>query len=227
MKFRRLLLMTLAVCAFGAGPAGAGNLSFGAKAGFGLANLTGTPDYWEPFTDYKAGLSGGLVVLYEFNDRLALQPELLYSQRGVKSNLYEGIVLVDVTASFDYVELPVLLRYQFPLESRFKPHLFAGPSVSYNLNAELELSASVLSASADIGSVTQVSDFGVVAGGGFAYEAGPGVITLDARVYYGFTNVLLTGDFEINGSTRTIEEDDFKNYAFVFMLGFIVSGNGP
>jgi hypothetical protein len=203
-------------------PAPAGELSFGAKAGFGLSNLTGTPGYWESYKDYKTGFNGGLVLLYEFSDQLALQPELLYSQRGVQSNLYEGIILVDVTASFDYVELPVLVRYQFPLQGKFKPHVFAGPSISYNLNSELEFKASVVSVSADIGSVTQVSDFGLVAGGGFGYDTGRGVVTLDARVYYGFTNVLLTGDFEINGSTHTIEEDDFKTYSFVFLLGFII-----
>lgn len=203
-------------------PAVAGEVSFGAKAGMGITGLTETPDYWESYKDYKTGFCGGLVCLYEFNDRLALQPELLFAQRGVKSNLYEGVILVDVTARFDYVELPVLVRYQFPLKGRFKPHIFAGPSISYTLSSELELSASVLSVTADIGSVTQVSDFGLVGGGGFGYEVGSGVVTLDARVYYGLTNVLLTGDFEINGSIQTIEEDDFKNYGFIFMLGYIL-----
>ena len=222
MNIRGIFCVIIVLCMLFCGPVAAGELSVGAKAGFGLFNITETPAYWEPYKDYKAGFNGGLVLLYEFNDQLAIQPELLYSQRGVQSNLYEGIILVDVTASFNYVELPVLLRYQFPLKGKFKPHVFAGPSISYTLNSELELSASVLSVSADIGSLTHVSDFGLVAGGGFGYEVGSGVLTLDARLYYGFTNVLLTGDFEINGSTHTIEEDDFKNYGFVFMLGYIL-----
>ena len=222
MNIRRMFYVVIVFCMMSPVAVAAGELSAGAKAGFNLSNLTGTPAYWESYKDYKTGFTGGLVLLYEFNDQLAIQPELLYSQRGVQSNLYEGFILVDVTASFNYVELPILLRYQVPLKGKFKPYVFAGPSISYSLSSELELSASILSASVDIGNLTHVSDFGLVAGGGFGYEVGSGVLTLDARVYYGFTNVLLTGDFEINGSIHTIEEDDFKTYSFVFMLGYII-----
>jgi outer membrane protein W len=218
----RIVFVVIVFCVTLNGAAVAGDLSVGAKAGFNFSNISNTPSYWEPYKDYKTGFTGGLVLLYEFNDQLAIQPELLYSQKGVQSNLYEGIILVDVTASFNYVELPILLRYQVPLKGKFKPFVFAGPCISYSLSSELELSASILSVTLDIGSLSHVSDFGLVAGGGFGYEVGNGLLVLDARVYYGFTNVLLTGDFEINGSIHTIEEDDFKNYGFVFMLGYII-----
>ncbi len=218
----KLLLLFVLIGLTSPGLAVAGELSVGAKAGMGMSSITGTPDYWESYTDYKAGFVAGMVLLYEFNDRLALQPEILYAQKGVQSNLYDGIILVDVAASFNYIELPLLLRYQFPLEGKFKPHLFAGPAIAYSLSSELELSASILSTSVDIGSVTHVSDFLAVAGGGFGYEVGSGVVTLDARVSYGFTNVLLSGDFEVNRSIHTIEEDDFKNYSIVIMLGYIM-----
>ncbi len=222
MNLRRLIFVVIVFFMTSHGAAAAGDLSVGAKVGFNYSGITETPDYWEPYKEAKAGFTGGMVLLYEFNDQLAIQPELLYTQKGVKSNLYEGIILVDVAATFTYVELPILLRYQVPLKGKFKPFVFAGPSISYSLSSELEFSASILSATVDIGSITHVSDFGLVAGGGFGYEVGSGLLTLDARVYYGFTNVLLTGDFEINGSTHTIEEDDFKTYGFVFMLGYII-----
>jgi len=44
---------------------------------------------------------------YAINERFSLEPEMLYTMKGVKSNLYDGIVSVDVTASFDYFELPL------------------------------------------------------------------------------------------------------------------------
>lgn len=43
----------------------------------------------------------------------------------------------------------------------------------------------------------------------------------DGRFTYGFTNVIVSGDFEINGNTETIDEDDFKNYGLSFMLGYV------
>ena len=57
-------------------------------------------------------------------------------------------------------------------------------------------------------------------GAGFDYALGNGTLTFDFRYQIGFTNVIMTGDFEINGSTQTISGDDFKNYGFAFMVGY-------
>ena len=65
-----------------------------------------------------------------------------------------------------------------------------------------------------------MTDFGIVAGAGLDYPLGDGMLVLDARFSRGLTNVILSGDFEINGSTQTISEDDFKNYGFAFMIGY-------
>jgi hypothetical protein len=78
----------------------------------------------------------------------------------------------------------------------------------------------MLSAEIDFSDLTHVTDFGLVAGGGFDYALGKGVLVFDARFQIGFTNVILSGDFEIDGSTQTIDEDDFKNFGFAFMVGY-------
>jgi outer membrane protein W len=200
----------------------AGQISYGAKVGIIMSNLSNTPESWEDDTSYKTGFTGGVFMNYAFNENFSLQPELLYTMKGVEGTLYEyeDLLSVDVTASFDYLEIPLLAVYAFPLESGFRPRVYAGPSFAYNLSSELEISALIFSASADISSLTQVTDFGIVAGAGFDYPAGKGMITFDARFQMGFTNVLMTGDFLINGSEQTISGDDFKNYGFAFMAGY-------
>lgn len=220
MRKRYLLILVIALVAMSAASSIAGEISFGVKAGLIAASVTGTPEEWEDAKSSRTSLAGGIVLNYAFNDAFSLQPELLYASKGFTGNLYEGFVSVDVTPSFDYLELPVLAKYTFPRGGKFHPCVFAGPSVAYTIASELEISAGPLAGSVDISSLTHVTDFGIVAGAGFGYETGGGLLTFDVRYQRGFTNVIMSGDFEINGSTRTISVDDFKNYGFVFFVGY-------
>ncbi len=169
----------------------------------------------------QTGLVAGVFLIYEFDNGFGVQPELLSSEKGVSTGLYEGFVDVDMNLNLSYIELPLLAKYTFPLKGSFKPNVFAGPSLAYSLSSELEATAGILSAGVDFSSMTHVTDFGIVLGAGFGWEVGDGIITFDARYTRGFTNVILTGDFEINGDTQTIEGDDFKNHGMAFMLGYV------
>ncbi len=220
MKHGSLLVIIPVLVIFAGSMAVAGEISFGAKAGLIMTNLTQTPEDWEQDKSYKSGFTGGVFLNYAFNEHFSLQPELLYTQKGVRDNLYDGFISIDLTAHFDYVELPVIAIYKFSRMSGFRPFLYGGPNVSFTVGSELELSASILSTAVDFSDLTNVTDFGIVAGGGFEYPFGKGMLVLDTRFQLGFTNVILSGDFEIDGSTQTIDEDDFKNYGFAFMLGY-------
>jgi hypothetical protein len=200
--------------------AAAGTTSLGIKAGMVLSSITQAPEEWEEELSYKSGFVGGAFLNYAFNEKFSLQPELLYTQKGVIGTLYEGFVDVEVTASFDYFELPVLAIYTFRGKEKFRPLVYAGPNIAFCLSSELKLSASILSAAVDFGSLTHVTDFGLLAGAGFGYVLGNGMLTFDARFQYGLTNVVMSGDFLINGETHTINVDDFKNITFYFMLGY-------
>jgi hypothetical protein len=217
-KWVFMIVPMLVICI--SGVTAAGEISYGAKVGFIMANLTQTPAEWKQEQEYKAGFTGGVFLNYAFNEHFGLQPELLYTQKGVQDNLYDGFISIDLTASFNYVELPVLAIYTFSEMGGFRPFLYGGPNVSFTISSELEVSASILSATVDFSDLTHVTDFGLVAGGGFEYPFGKGMLVLDTRFQLGFTNVILSGDFEINGSTQTIDEDDFNNYGFAFMLGY-------
>ena len=217
-RYGAAIIVALIACAWA--NADAGKISYGAKVGIIMSNLTETPESWDDATSYKTGFTGGVFMNYAINERFSLEPEMLYTMKGVKSNLYDGIVSVDVTASFDYFELPLLAVYTLPGTKKLKPRVYAGPSFAYTLSSELEVSAWLINADVDISSLTQTTDFGVVAGAGFDYALGKGNLTFDVRYQRGFTNVIMTGDFEINGSTQTIAGDDFKNYGFAFMVGY-------
>ncbi len=221
MKKLPLLIAVFALTGLIGTDAFAGRTSFGAKTGMILSNITQTPVEWENDKSFKAGFTGGVFLNYALNDRFSLQPEILYTMKGVKANLYDGWILVDVTASFDYIELPLLAVYSFGGGGKFEPFLYGGPAVAFTLSSELELSASIFSASTDFSSLTHTTDFCLFGGGGFNYSIGGRTFLVDARFQMGLTNVIMSGDFEINGSTQTIDEDDFKNYGFALMLGYV------
>jgi hypothetical protein len=199
----------------------AGEISLGAKAGIAVSSVTGLPKEWEDEKSSVVGFAGGAMLNYAFNDVFSLQPELLYVGKGVSGNLYDGFVSVDVTVDLAYVELPVLAKYAFLPGKSFRPCVFAGPAFAYTLSSDFEISAGPLSASADISSLTHVTDFGLVLGAGFGLAAGGRELVFDARYERGFTNVIMSGDFLINGSTQTINVDDFKNDGFAFTVGYM------
>jgi outer membrane protein W len=214
------LVVVLLICI--AGPAAAGKMSYGAKVGMTLFNITQTPAEWEQEQLFKAGFTGGVFMNYALNENFSIQPELLYTQKGVKGSLdlWEEIIVVDLKASFDYIELPLLAKYTFVPEKKFRPFVYGGPAFAYTLGSELTLSAFGFSADVDFSDLTHVTDFLFIAGAGFDYPLGRGALLFDVRFQYGFTNVILSGDFEVDGSTQTIDEDDFKNYGFAFMVGY-------
>lgn len=222
VNLRKLLVSAVVLVALFNGAAAAGNVSFGFKAGLNVTSITDNPPSWDPELSYKAGIGAGFFLIYRFNNSLSLQPELLYSQRGVQTTLLDyDVVSIDMTAEFDYVELPLLLVYRVPLKGSFRPILYAGPVLSYLLSSELAFSASILSVSVDFSSVTHVNDFGGIVGTGFEWEVGDGIITFDIRYQLGFTNVIVGGDFDLNGSPETIEGDDIKNQGFAFLIGYV------
>ena len=198
----------------------AGKTSFGIKVGINTSNAAGTPEGWDDSIEWKTGITAGAFVKFAINENFSLQPEILYTQKGFGSSLIDGIIDVDMKVSLDYFELPFLARYAFSAGEKFRPVLFAGPSFAYCFGSTLTVSSWIFSGDVDISSITHTTDFGLVLGGGFDYAMDRGILIFDARFTYNVTKVILSGDFEINGETDTIDEDDFQNYGLSFTLGY-------
>lgn len=218
-----MLIVIMLLTVISGSHAYAGRTTFGLKVGFSLSNAYDVAEGWNEEIDWKAGFTGGAFLNYAFNENFSLQPELLFTQKGFGSTLFDEIDLleVDMTVSLDYFEIPVLAKYSFSAGKKFRPTLFAGPSFAYCSGSTLTFSSWIFSGDIDFSSVTHTTDFGIVLGGGFDYVLERGTIVFDARFTAGFTNVIVSGDFEINGETDTIDEDDFKNYGLSFMLGYV------
>lgn len=220
MKMRMVGVAAVMLVLAAAAANAAGEISLGARVGLTETNISQAPESWDDATSYRAGFMGGMFLNYAFNDNFSLQPELLYVQKGVDATLYEGIIDIGATLSIEYFELPLLAKYSFSGVKKVTPYVYGGPSFSYTLSSELKGSASIFSVEVDFSSLTHTTDFGLVLGGGLEVPAGSVTLLFDGRFMYGFTNVILSGDFEFSGYVQSIEEDDFKNFGFIFSAGF-------
>jgi hypothetical protein len=183
----------------------------GVKGGFNIADL----DIENENTDTRTGFVGGVYGKFGINDVFSIQPEVLYSRKGASST-DEGVELDFI---LDYIEVPVLLVYNFPVEtSAFSPSLYAGPAVSFEAKCEVEATEPGVSLTVDCEEVADVSDgevvietkgvdFGLVFGGGIDITAGSAVLVFDVRYNYGLTDIDDTGMVEV------------KNRAFSIMGG--------
>jgi hypothetical protein len=195
---------------------------FGIKGGLNFATISGETNGFskENFTGYHLGAYGYL----KFNPLLGLQAELNYTQVGSKSTFNIGSISTVASSSFNYFQIPVLLRVQAGA-SDFKIWGNAGPYAGFFIGGTTvsELSGGItgivtkttddLKSGDDIASL----DWGVMAGVGAGYKVGPGYITLDARYALGLARVPGTTATTVG----TLSPDDVKNRTIMLSLGYL------
>ena len=175
------------------------------------------------------GMHAALLFEWEFKDRFILYPEISYSQRRYsKEAEFTGLLSNDIYSThemqekFTWLELPITVQYLLiddkkvdnPTneESRFKPYIFAGGSISYLLASEYpgDVNSRLRKENSEVklATVSSLEDrnqinFNAVLGGGIKMKAGEGYITAEVRAGYMITK--LTKDS--NGLTPTNDED--------------------
>ena len=169
----------------------------GPKLGLNMANMYG--DDVEDNKMYTRFAFGGFLT-YSLNDKMAIQPEIYYSMKGYKIESSGYGVTVTIEVTLDYLEIPVLFKYNFPGET-IKPNLYVGPALGILLGAKVE--------EEDIKDDTKSTDFGLVIGGGITYPIGNGAITGDIRYNLGLTSVDDTG-----------ADEDIKNNVIQILVGY-------
>ncbi len=191
---KKALLLTLALL-FVCGTAFSAPLKAGVKAGISMATLSG--DGIEGVSS-KICLVGGAFVNMAMGT-LAIQPELLYVQKGAQDDVNS-----DYKEKADYIELPILVKVGFGAGS-VKPCIFAGPAFGILVSAkETDGTNSV-----DIKDNLNSLDLGLVVGAGVDVN----MLTIDLRYDLGLSNLPKTPD-GYDGDMPSV-----KNGAFMAMVG--------
>lgn len=173
---------------------------FGLKAGASLTNFTGKDS---GDNSNKFGFNGGVVANFGINDMFSVQPEVLYSMKGVKENGGSGKL------NLNYIDIPVLAKIATGETGLF---FELGPQVGFLASAKLKDGSD----SQDIKDSFKSVDFGYAAGVGFQVSSSAMV---GLRYNGAFTNATKAIDF---GSTSV--ESKVKNSAFQLYVGYMFGG---
>jgi len=194
---------TLFAASLAAPQASAQNIKLGVKGGVNIADLGGS-DVGD--TKTKSGLIAGAFAEFMIGDMFAVQPEVLYSQKGTKA----AEAGVDAKLKLDYIEIPVLLKVNIPIEgSKVHPNVYAGPALAIKSSCKLSGSDGSVSIDLDcddplivdaIGEEFPIksTDFGLVFGGGISFDVGGADVGVDVRYNLGLTKIL-----DVDPSTDT------------------------
>ena len=157
-------------------------LGFGAKGGVTLATLhEDASGETTPF-DFRTGVIAGGFVTWPLGSRLALQPEVLFTQAGAKANLGGG----SSTQKLDYVDVPVLASYRIAGGPERHLAVFGGPAFGIRVRAKSEASfggGSTLEM--DVSDQVTRTNLSVV--GGLAYHRGR--LVVDGRYSWGLSDI--------------------------------------
>ncbi|WP_291858753.1 porin family protein [Marinilabilia sp.] len=183
------VLFFVAVMLLSVSTASIAQAKFGLKAGVNIANATG--DDVEDADSRLAPFFGAFVNL-GLGEKLAFQPELLYSMKGIKNTSSIMGVDFDQTTKLNYLDIPLMLKYNIAGGL----NLQAGPQVSLLLSAENEYEGGGESETEDIKEYLKGSDFGFNVGAG--YDFGP--LGVDVRYNIGLSNISDEEDGDIKNS---------------------------
>jgi len=213
-------------------------VKFGIKAGANMATMSG--DGWDDLETlrsvsvekkYLMGMAGGLFVELPLGTGVvSLQPEVLYVMKGAKAEVTEDGETYTEKLKNDYLEVPVLIKYNFTTAGSAKPFMFVGPVAAFNIASKIQVEDPPATDSTlgdfDIDNAKSL-DFGLTIGAGLGLAMGQsGKLTFDLRYTIGLGDVfedVEAGDIDEEKVYIVDDEGkalDFKNSDIRLMVGF-------
>ncbi|CAI2765233.1 porin family protein [Flavobacterium collinsii] len=188
---KRIILAAIAVMAFGF--ANAQKTRFGVKGGLNLTTFAGG-NYWDAKS--LVGFQVGGFAEIKVIERLAIQPEVLFSTQGAKLEGNFG----DFDDKLNYINVPVLAKFfitkQFTVE--------AGPQLGFLVSAKRE--------GHDAKDIFKSVDTGFNFGAGYNFTDN---VSVNLRYTVGLSNI---ADYEVDNTEQYL--DSPKNSVLALTLGY-------
>lgn len=195
MKKNRIPVIIVAFLAFSISMAQAQDARFGLKGGAALYSTTASISALgfseEETTDFRMGFTAGLFIEKSFSDLISGQVEGLYVQKGGKDEVSgedfdAGVGTSDGDLLLTYIDIPVMLKINIPLESNVSPFLYGGGFAGYLLDASAEANGqSAEDEGVEIKDLLTDLNYGAIFGAGITF----GAFTLDIRYDLGLANI--------------------------------------
>lgn len=181
-----------------------GQITLKPMAGINLATMTSLDD-----SKMRVGLVAGAEAEYGIAENFSITAGLLYSMQGAKGKQplpvdNVGVVNTDITAKYDYLNIPILANYYVTKGLALKAGIQPGFKVSSKMKAEASVGGNSISSEA---TDDNVAGFNLAIPLGISYEYQNFVF--DARYNLGVTKV-----YKENGDKTP------KHSVFMFTLGY-------
>ena len=178
----------------------------GLKGGASFARFQGEDISYD--VDTKNGFTVGGFFTVNVNNYLAIQPEILFVQKGTNGSVsafefswWHGVSYHEGywEDRLSYLETPVLVKLKIPTGTRIEPDLYVGPSLAIKLMAEEKWESTFSDSNGvllgdssgveDIDNRIKDIDFGVVFGGDLKINVKFAKIVVDARYTLSLTHI--------------------------------------
>jgi hypothetical protein len=202
-KLTVVLLAALCIVALAPKDLAAG---VGIKGGYSQAKFSLVPAETEVNWQYLPSWVAG--VYFEFKlGFVSVQPEILYTRMGGK--FADEVEDFRVEYRFDYVQVPVLLKFNILPAGPVRPFLYGGGYGAYLVKAQGFMASGEESDTADLTEDFQRYDYGGVVGGGLAFKL-PGIsLSVEGRYNLGLANII----------KEPIEGESAKNRSLMVLVG--------
>ncbi len=225
MKKIMIFLMILSLVFIGTLSA-QGNLGFGVKGGLNMAKLTFEDTDVDVDKGFKLGPTFGGFVTYNLNDKLAIQPELLYTVKGGSHEVSESVVGGGYDVVWDGKDNLKLNWLDIPILVVFNPYdkikIFAGPFLEVFLSGKSDFEVTLTGtfegetfSESESGSEDIESDeinspgFGLIFGGAYMLANN---LEIEARYALGLTSMINDEDEELDESMKNSGIQVLVNY---------------
>lgn len=162
-------------------------ISVGGRLAANIANVDG--DGMD--TDAKFGLDIAVVAEIPVSEAVSVQPELHFLQKGYTLDFGGD----DFKRTLNYIEIPVLAKYNFGSAESVGGFVVVGPSVGFGVGVRAKLGDETESGSFDEANLNAV-DFGAAFGGGVNIPVSNGNVVIDVRYLLGLTDIF-DGESEV------------------------------
>lgn len=182
-----------------------GDVEWGVKGGLNVTGLRGDNGLF----DTKRGVVAGGYGVFDFAPEFGVEIDALFSMKGAKitgtgvdqsgnpTAVREGFFVLD------YLEFPILARFNAPAYGIVRPHLYVGPTIAFKIGARAIYDGQP---AVDLDAARSL-DSGMAVGVSADFALGARTLVLDGRWGIGLTNA-----FSWSGP-------DLKNDAFSLMAG--------
>jgi len=176
------------------------SVAVGIKGGANFSKID--PNAGTSNIDNATGFHAGAFALVKVA-MIGIQPEVLFSRQGSSFEFDSK----DYEANFDYINVPILLKFYLPLGLNIQ----AGPQFGFLTVADLKTTATGTTTQDDVKKLfSDKSDLAVAIGAGWDLPFG---LTVDARYNIGLSDM----SFTPNGASSQVE---FKNKVIQLSVGY-------